>query len=952
MKKTAVSIIALSFVLIFSNAQAQIAPEPGFAHEKYKEFKADKTVKYGILPNGMRYAIKSWPTPKGEVSIRMRIAGGSLNEDEDQKGLMHFLEHMAFNGSENIKEGEMVKLLEREGLAFGADTNAHTSFEETVYKLDMPKPGQLDLGLMLMRETAGKLTLAAKAIDDERGVIKGEERARMNPYYTQWIDSANFLYDGLRFPKRLPIGDMDVVGKAPQSEFKELYYGLYRPERTFLVIVGDIDTKTAETAILKHFKDWKGVGKPANDPSLGKINSIAPKYRNYVDPQLSSSISVSSINPPIDLPDTSKNRRDEILLDIANSIVNDRLEKLARAEDSPFINASIGSYDMYLSAYVSELSMAPKTPQLWRDSLKIGMSELKSALKYGFTDAEFETAIADFEASYERALNEEAAQRSRAIVDNVLDAFANDYVLTSKADEFAWFKKVKSSLNAKDSLAELKKAWANQNLNLYLVSPEKIAGGEKAMASAMNLFTKTAAKPPKIETVKKWDYSDFGPIAGMPIIEEIKDIDVSLAKFSNNVRLVFKKTDYEKGRVRVKVRFGGGKMSLPKEKVGLNIAISSSFETGGLGRLDIDELDKALAGKIVSTDFGIAEDAFEFNSTTNEKDFLLQMQVFAAYLTDPAWRKDGFNQLKASKDAIYRDERSTPMSVLGRKLAPLLTSNDKGQFFPSQAEFDALNFEDAKNSLDEARKDSAIEIVVTGDIDRSKVIDAVQKTFAALPMRKDAPTITDEMRKLVFTPGRNNVLLDHDGRPDQAMAAIIWPARDFGDGSQGRALNTLRDMLSAKLTDILREKEGATYSPQVIGNFSTDYTGYGYLGVILDLKPEELDRIIAITESIAKDFADGKIDEDLLKRAKAPLAASFEVTRANNPWWLGWLGGLSWDKEQAIKIRDGKKHYEDVTLEQMKEFSKQYLDPNKAQIIKIVPSDKVKAANDNKANNR
>lgn len=947
MKKTAVSLIALSFVFIFANAEAQIAPKPGFPHERYKEFKADKAVKYGTLPNGMRYAIQHWPTPKGEVSIRMRIAGGSLHEDEDQRGLMHFLEHMAFNGSENIKEGEMVKLLEREGLAFGADTNAHTSFDETVYKLDMPKPEQLDLGLMLMRETAGKLTLDAKAIDDERGVIKGEERARMNPYYTQWVESANFLYDGLRFPKRVPIGDMGVVGSAPQGEFKELYYGLYRPERTFLVIVGDIDVKTAEAAIKKHFNDWKGVGKPANDPDLGKLKTNAPKFKNYIDAQLPTSLNVSSLSEIIDTPDNFENRRRDLLLSIANSIVNDRLKKIARAEDAPFTQAYIGSYDFIRSVRTAELEISPKTQNLWRDALKIGIGELKSALKFGFTPAEIETAIADFEAGYERALKEEGARRSRAIVDGILGAFENDQVYTSSAANYEWFKKVKPSINAKSLHAELQKAWTNSNYNLYATTPEKIEGGENSLKSALALYTKTAAKPPKVEELKKWDYVDFGAIAPAPSIVTDHDIDVSYAKFANNVRLVFKKTDYEKGRVRVKIRFGEGKMALPKDKIGLDMVASSAFDTGGLGRFDIDELNKALAGKVVSTNFGVSDDAFEFNSTTNEKDLLLQMQVFAAYLTDPAWRPDGFNQLKAAKEAIYRDERATPMAVLGRKLGPIIASYNKSEYFPTQAEFDALKLEDAKTIVDNARKDSAIEIIITGDINQTAVIEAVQKTFAALPMRKDAPSISDEMRKLVFTPGRNNVLLDHDGRPDQSIGAIFWPARDFGDGKEGRALNILRDMFSVKLTDILREKEGATYSPQVTGNFSTTNPGYGYLGVILDLKPQELDRIIALTESIAKDFAEGKIDEDLLKRARTPAVASFDVSRANNPWWLGWLAGSSWDKNRITIIRDGKKQYEDITLEQMKEYAKAYFDPQKAQIIKILPSDKVKAANAN-----
>lgn len=938
-----VGIISLAFILSF-DAYAQIAPKPGFPQDRYQDFKPDKDVKYGILPNGMRYAIQHWPTPKGEISLRMRIAAGSLNESENQKGLMHFLEHMAFNGSENIKEGEMIPLLQKEGLAFGADTNAHTSFDETVYKLDLPKPEQLDLGLKLMRETAGKLLLNAEAIDRERGVVEGEERARMSPGYKQWIDYANTFYDGLLFPKRLPIGDMKVIKTAPKAEFDDLYQGLYRPERTFLVIVGDIDVAKAEAALKSHFTDWQGKGKPANDPDLGKILNSAAKFKNYVDNQLPASVSLSSLTPYVVEKDTSLERKNDILLSIANSILNERFQKMSRKEDASFLSASVWNYDWFNQINTANIDISPKDQKLWKKAFEDADLELRSVLKYGFTKAEFDAAIANTKESYERAVKEDGARRSRAIANSILSSFESDVVHTSAKDDLDWFNKIAPSLNAADALKELQKAWSSKNQSLYVVSQTPIEGGVEGLKTAFNEVRKIAPSAPPAEKVLKWDYVDFGK----PSFEHTKiynkDLDTNYIKFNNNVRLVFKQTAFEKGRVRVAVRFGEGKLAMPKELVGLEWVAGSSFDAGGLGRLDIDQLQKTLAGKTVGTNFSAGYDAFEFGATTNEQDLLLQMQVFAAYMTDPAWRKDGFNQLKAAKDAVYREERATPDTVFDRKITPLLTNNDVSKAFPTEAQFDALKFEDGKIVVENARSDSAIEIVIIGDTNIANAIKAVGSTFGALPKRKDMPNPRLEERKLTFTKGRNTSMLDHDGRADQAIGAIYWPARDFGDGTEGRALNILRDMLDVKLTDIIREKEGGTYSPQVTSDFSTSNPGFGYMGVILNVKPEEVDKYLNITEEIAKEFAEGKIDEDLLKRAKTPAIASFEVTINNNPWWLGWLKGSSFDKKRIPIIRDGKKQYERVTLDEIKALAKQYFDPSKAQIIKVLPSEKSKAA--------
>ena len=448
-------------------------------------------------------------------------------------------------------------------------------------------------------------------------------------------------------------------------------------------------------------------------------------------------------------------------------------------------------------------------------------------------------------------------------------------------------------------------------------------------------------EPEKVE-IKPWGYTDFGKAATNYKTETVKDLGITYVTFPNNVRLVVKPTDFEKGRIRTEVRFGAGVRDLPKDNSGISMVADSSLEAGGLGKLTYDDLQKTIAGKTVGFSFNSGAKAFEFNSVTDAKDLQLQMQLFAAYMTDPAWRKDGFNQLKSAKDAIYKNLRSTPGSVYSISIGQILSNNTPYNKFPTEQEFDALQFDPVKNAVEKSMKSDAIEVVVVGDVKIEDAIKAVSTTFAALPTRAASPETIPASEVPVFTKGRKITTLDHDGRQDQALGAIFWPASDYGDGRKGRAGLILKAILDVKLTDVLREEYAGTYSPSVTSNFSPEFKDFGYIGAIFNVKPQDVDKYIKITEDVVNDFAAGKIDKDLFERAINPAITSFDATTKNNPWWLGWMENSSWDKNRLTIMRDGKKQYEEITLEEMKKLAKEYFNPAKAQIVRVVPSSKAR----------
>ncbi|MBY3180065.1 insulinase family protein, partial [Rhizobium leguminosarum] len=353
------------------------------------DLQADPDVHFGRLANGMRFAIMRNTTPPGQVSVRFRIGSGSLDENDDQQGLAHFLEHMAFMGSTNVAEGEIIRILQRKGLALGPDINACTAYDETVYKLDLPKvdADTVSTGLMLMRETASELTLDAGAFDRERGVILSEERLGDTPEYRASLEIMNSLLAGRRETMRAPIGKTDIISNAPVELVRDYYRANYRPERATLIVVGDIDPAAMEIEIHQRFGDWKAVGPPPAEPDLGTLATKGESAEVIVVPGGMTSIQIAWTRPYDAAPDTFAKRRTKLIEDLGLSVLQRRLSTIASKADAPFIEAIAYSEDVFHSAHVVQIAADSETDK-WQAALAAIDQEQRRIHEFGVGQAE------------------------------------------------------------------------------------------------------------------------------------------------------------------------------------------------------------------------------------------------------------------------------------------------------------------------------------------------------------------------------------------------------------------------------------------------------------------------------------------------------------------------------------------------------------------------------------
>ncbi|HEY2574033.1 MAG TPA: pitrilysin family protein, partial [Verrucomicrobiaceae bacterium] len=537
------------------------------------DLKPEGRAVFGSLENGLRYVIFPSKSPMpGRASMRLYMNVGSLMEEDDQQGLAHFLEHMAFNGSKNFPAGTMVEKFQRLGMGFGADTNAHTSFKETVYKLELPRVDEAMLteGLQLFRDDLDGMLLEKKEVDRERGVILSEKLARDSVEMRIMEDGYKFSMPDALIPKRMPIGLETTIKQMPRERFVDFYEKWYAPKRAVVVIAGDVDVPLAEGLIKKLFSDAKARRGDAPEPDLGKVTvgrGLIARLRSEMEAP-ATEISIEVLAPASKEPDGVAKRRGKMVRNLADSVINQRFSELAKKEGSPIMEGESYNFEMFKFVQNSGVGVKCK-PEYWKEGLAMAEQELRRALQYGFTKAEFDEAKATVLKGVRTRAESRDTRQNRSLADSLVVALASDQVFTDPADDLQRVEPLLAEITADESLAALRKAWENKDIEIYLGGNLKLGDAEQAILAAYGESGKVPVSAPKQEEQSLFAYTNFGSPGKIAKREEAKDLEITQAVFENGVRVNLKKTDFEKNTVRLMISFGGGKLAAPPDEPGL-----------------------------------------------------------------------------------------------------------------------------------------------------------------------------------------------------------------------------------------------------------------------------------------------------------------------------------------------------------------------------------------------
>ncbi|MEO0795681.1 MAG: insulinase family protein [Verrucomicrobiota bacterium] len=917
---------------IFSVAAALVATMLSLNAEKPAQpgsLPTDPNVVTGQLDNGLEWAIMPNNEPPGRVSLRLLVRAGSLQETEAQRGLAHFLEHMAFNGSENYPPGELIEFLQRLGMSFGADTNAHTSFDETVYKLELPENSaeMIDEGLQVLRDYAGGLLLREEEIEKERGVILSEKRDRDSVGYRTFVAYWEFLFPEARMPERFPIGIEEVIENADRDEFVDFYKTWYRSDNMAVVIVGDVDPKTAAKDIEKMFGDLPVVDKDLPTIDLGTIAKPELATRLHSEPEApATEVALMTLKEHHGLPDSKVVRMRDIMTSAANRMVSRRLEKLSKAEEAPFKTGSAYFFD-YLNFFELGGIEVNCQPDQWEEALTVIEQELRRAIEHGFTDAEVAEVKAKMLNEYEKAVKAAPTRKSRDLSAGIVDSMSNKLVFTAPEADLEIAREALSTLSPVTAQRSLSNLWKDGGRFVFVSGNLELDNPDAALSGVYKKSAGVAVEPPTAEAELEWPYSNFGE-AGVVVSEtEAPDIGVKQAVFANNVHLNFKQTDFEANSIQVYVRFGGGNLQMDPSQKGLATFANLAFTAGGLEALSIDELERVLAGQSVGVGFSVAEDHFALSGGTTPKDFRRQLELVAAYLTAPGYREEAARLAAKSYEEMAIKVEKTVEGVWGYRVASYLAGDNFRFGFPTEEEFSAQDMSKLKGWLKQPLTSDFLEISIVGEIDYETAKTVVADTLGALPKRADKADLFKAERKGVeFPTTTEEQLFTFESDIPRAMAAVLWPTTDFWDIERTRRLNVLASIFRDRLRLEVREKLGEGYSPYARNESSDTFDGYGYMFGLNFADPAKVESVAEIIRNLGIGVGEGNITQDELDRAVLPIQKFVEEYVRKNSYWLGRvLSGSSTFPQQLDWARTLATDYGTVSLDEVNALATEYL---------------------------
>ena len=894
----------------------------------------DPAIRFGTLPNGMKYAVMRNVVPKGGASLRLHFAFGSLAESERERGLAHFVEHMIFNGSAKVEEGEFVKSLERLGMKFGPDTNALTGFDSTVYVLDLPQTdaSRVDKALFLLRESVSEVSFDPAAVERERGVILGERRARESYQLHQQVDRLRFQLPLAPYADRLPIGSSEVTRTASADDLRSLYRRYSRPELATLVFVGDADPAEIEAKIRASFADWKAAGTAGAPMPRGRADLARPTaIDTFHNVHVPTSVSLTMMRPWLDPADTRAERRRQLIQSLGTSILSKRLIRLANVPGSVLLSGGASTGGWKDAALTSGISVIARDGA-WREALVAAEQELRRALTHGFTEAELKRELANVAGIRRQAADQAEARRSEGLASAIVSTIDDQEFVTTPDWRLAEFNAMAPAITLQEVNDEFHRNWSGSAPLIHVSDKKRLSS--QAIATALQDSRRVALAQNGNETAASFAYDRFGPAGKVVEDRRIDDLGIRTIKFANNVRLNIKQTDFEKGRVRYSVRMAGGQLLMPRDKPGLTMMLNMISAVSGTRHHSLEDIKDLLAGRIVQAGFAVGADAFVSAGATTPEDLALQMKLSTAYLVDPGFRPEAESRWTNAVPVIDKQINSQPTSVLEAKLPFALF--DDGRFgIPEGAVLGRRNVAEARALLVAAGANAPIEIAVVGDVDEQQAIDAVANSFAALPTRTEMGQPA-EARQVSVRENRGPLMLFHQGPADQAMVAALWPTDDDSDYRKVVGLGLLASLLELKLSDIVREQLGATYAVNVSSAMSDTFTDLGTVMVSAIVSPKQADDVEAAVVAAVRELRDRPVSDDLLIRARNPMIEAVTRDLRENGYWLAYASRAQGQPDRLERIRQRKKIYESYTVEQLQQLARAYLTEDKLRRIRVL----------------
>lgn len=848
-------------------------------------------VTMGTLPNGLRYYLRVNKQPANRVELRLAVNAGSVLEDDDQQGLAHMCEHMAFNGTKHFAKQEIVAFMESIGMRFGPSLNAFTSFDETVYMLQVPadKADVLDRAFLVLEDWAHNLSFDPAEIDKERGVIVEEWRLGRGANARMRDQQLPVVFAGSRYAERLPIGKKSVIETFKHERLKKFYTDWYRPDLMAVVVVGDFDKAAVEAMLTKHFATLPKATAPRPRPTYDLPDHPDTKFALATDKEATAT-TVSVYNKlPIRDQSTVGSYRDKIVERLAYGMLNRRLSDLSQKPDTPFVMAAAGSTILTRTKEAAVLNVAPKEGMAER-ALDALVTEAARAAKFGFTTSEFDRQKLDTLRTYERYFLEKDKHESAQLADEYVRNFTQKESLPSPELEFAMHQRFLPEITIAEVNA-VAKTWLSERSRVVLSNaPEKagVAPPDQTKLAAVLNGAATKALTAYVDTVADQKLMDTLPTPGSIVKTTNREaFGITEWDLSNGIKVVLKPTTFKQDEVVFRATGPGGTSLASDDDYWPANTASSVIPLGGLGKFSAIDLRKVLAGKVVSVRPVIGEVEDGLMGTGSPKDLETLFQL--VYLTVTAPRADPtvFAAFVAQGKAVLANQQASPEYAFSERLQRTLSQDHLRGMPMTAATLDKLNLDKSLAFYKERFADVGdFTFVFVGSFDLPTLKPLVERYLASLPSAKRH----DAWKDVGLRPPSGIVeKVVKKGLEPKSQAAIVFNGPFKWNRDERVAIRALSMVLETRLREVVREDMSGTYGISVSPNAAAQPYEHFSLAIQFGCNPVRTDELIkAVMKEVDAMRSTGPTEKQVSDVREA-LIRDFETNTKQNAYLLSQL---------------------------------------------------------------
>ncbi|MBE0644565.1 MAG: insulinase family protein [Bacteroidetes bacterium] len=912
---------------------------PALMHAQEKEINASSLglgstlpinpkIRMGKLGNGMTYYIMQNHRPENRVALRLAVNAGSVLETDEQQGLAHFCEHMCFNGTKNFHKNELVKYLESIGMRFGADLNAYTSFDETVYMLELPMDDEATVtkGMQVLVDWASNVSFDDEEIDKERGVIIEEWRSRNGAGARIRDKQFPILLKGSMYADRLPIGKPDILRTFKYETIKNFYHDWYRPDLMSVVAVGDFDVSKMEDKIKQMFGSIPARENPKPRATFEVPDHDELMFAIATDKEATgTSLSLyHKMQPSVDRK--VSDYRKSMMEQLYSRMLNDRFSELVQKKDPPFINAYSGKGGFVRAKDVYVLGLSTKDDGLLR-GFEAMLIEAKRVKDHGFTASELERAKTNVLRNMEQSYNERDKTRSESHASEFVRNFLTEEPIPGIEIEYELYKKYLPTISIRDINRLTGDLMPEKNRVVALSMPEK----EGVAVPTEDQLRAVFAKVDKMQVEAYVDEVANKPLAEVPASKvkitsekNLDDLGVTEFMLSNGIRVLLKTTDFKADEVDFAAISPGGNGYISDEDIASGAMAATVVDLGGVGEFDAIQLKKLLAGKVVSVNPFISGEYEGFSGEAAPKDLETALQLVYLYFTQPRKDTTAFESFKTRMSAMFENFGNMPERVFSDTMQVTL-ANYHPRVRPVTKEWlESIDLEKAFDFYRDRFADAGdFTFIFVGNVKAEELRPLLEKYIGALPVTGRKETWKDPGVRPPKGIIKKSV---YKGVDQKSMVAVIFNGPFEWTYQNRYDLTSLKELLTIKLREAIREDKGGTYGVGVRASADRypeeDFTVMVNFGT----DPARVDELLGTLFDVLKDTRDNLTTEENLNKIKELQRRERETNMKENGFWLGRLQSSLMNNDPLNEWLDYDSKIDALSLQDLQKTAQKYLD--------------------------